>query len=191
MRSIASFVLTICCLLMSCGTMAQSKDSTVTPQVAYDTGSFVKIVSINISGNKKTKGYIILRELPFKTGDSLTFSSIDKTLKQAHDQVYNITLFSDVSISPQFISASEVVINVVVKEKWYIYPTPQFQLVDRNFNEWIKVYHANLDRVVYGAKFVHYNFSGRRDQLRVYLPETYLSVILLLTATLRSPKVLP
>jgi hypothetical protein len=74
---------------------------------------------------------------------------------------------------PYFISATDISILVTVKEKWYIYPTPQFQLVDRNFNEWINRYNADLERVIYGAKFAHYNLSGRRDQLRIYLLNGY------------------
>ena len=58
-------------------------------------------------------------------------------------------------------------------ERWYLYPVPQFQLVDRNFNEWYKTYKASFDRVNYGLKFVHYNLSGRRDQLRIYLINGY------------------
>ncbi len=146
--------------------MLPSKDSTFRDSV-------VTINAINIVGNQKTKSYIILREIPFKTGDSLTFLNFTTNLKQAHDQVYNMTLFEDVIITPLFVSSSKVIITVVVKEKWYIYPTPQFQLVDRNLNEWIKVYNANLSRVIYGAKFAHYNFSGRRDQLRVYILNGY------------------
>ncbi len=66
-----------------------------------------------------------------------------------------------------------MVIEVSVKEKWYIYPAPQFQLVDRNLNEWINTYNADLERVIYGAKFSHYNLSGRRDQLRIFLLTGY------------------
>ncbi|MBK8495451.1 MAG: hypothetical protein IPL50_10795 [Chitinophagaceae bacterium] len=43
----------------------------------------------------------------------------------------------------------------------------------RNFNEWYKTYNASFDRVNYGLKFVHYNLSGRRDQLRVYFINGY------------------
>ena len=72
-------------------------------------------------------------------------------------------------LTPRFISGEEISVDVAVKERWYIYPTPQFQLSDRNFNEWVKRYNADLERVTYGMKFAHYNLSGRRDVLRVYL----------------------
>jgi len=167
-------VLLICCLLATgFGAAAQIKDSATLALLQQDTSAKVKVVTISISGNKKTKGYIILREMQFKEGDSLLTATLARNLQQAHDQVYNTTLFSDVAITPTFISPTQITISVVVKEKWYIYPTPQFQLVDRNVNEWIKIYNADLNRVIYGVKFAHYNFSGRRDQLRVYLLNGY------------------
>lgn len=134
---------------------------------------FFKVDSINITGNKKTKSYIILREMPFSIGDSIWSEDLNKKLIAAHDLIYNTTLFSEVIILHEVSSTNQLKIEVQVKEKWYIYPTPQFQLVDRNINEWINVYNANMNRVIYGAKFAHYNFSGRRDQLRVYLLNGY------------------
>ena len=90
-------------------------------------------------------------------------------LVQARNQVYNTNLFTEVKFDSIPQADSSLKINIVVKERWYIFPTPQFQLVDRSFNEWIKTYNADFNRVVYGLKFAHYNFSGRRDQLRIYL----------------------
>ncbi|MEP6711324.1 MAG: POTRA domain-containing protein [Ferruginibacter sp.] len=141
--------------------------------IPADSSSKLHIAAINVTGNKKTKTYIILKEIPFKSGDSITAGELYKNLLAAKQLVYNTSLFTEVKITPEFISAAEIKLNVTVKEKWYIYPTPQFQLVDRNFNEWLKVYNGSLDRVIYGAKFAHYNLSGRRDQLRIYLLNGY------------------
>ena len=62
---------------------------------------------------------------------------------------------------------------ITVKERWYFYPLPQFQPVDRNLNEWLVKYKADLTRVKYGVKFVDYNLSGRRDILKIYLLNGY------------------
>lgn len=131
------------------------------------------IASITVSGNKRTKTYIILHEMSIKAGDSLSISALFEKIQQSQALIYNTTLFSDVLVGPYFVTATDVNIQVVVREKWYIYPSPQFQLTDRSFNEWIKRYDADLDRVVYGVKFAHYNLSGRRDQLRLYLLNGY------------------
>ena len=138
-----------------------------------DSSVKLKVTAIHIIGNKKTKNYIIMREIPFKEGDSLIIAQLLDTLEQARYQVYNINLFSEVEVTPVIISAHEVAVNVKVREKWYIYPTPQFQLIDRNFNDWLKTFNADFNRVIYGVKFAHYNFSGRGDQLRIYLLNGY------------------
>jgi outer membrane protein assembly factor BamA len=126
------------------------------------------IKSITVKGNKKTRDYVIVREIQFKAGDSILTSVLTGELEKARRQVYNTTLFTDVKVAANVVSAYDISVDVEVKERWYIFPVPQFQLVDRNLNEWLKTYKADLNRVNYGLKFVHYNLSGRRDQLRMY-----------------------
>ena len=133
----------------------------------------VCIKDIRVKGAKKTKTYIILREMQFKKGDSLSITQLNEELKQARQQVYNTTLFTETIMEADISNGKDISITVTVKEKWYVYPVPQFQLVDRNFNVWAKTYKYSLDRVNYGLKFAHYNLSGRRDQLRIYLLNGY------------------
>jgi outer membrane protein assembly factor BamA len=141
--------------------------------VAEDTTSKLSISNIDIIGNKKTKDYIILREMLVKRGDSVLASRLYQVIEESRSLIYNTNLFSEVAIQPFITSARTMNLLVVVKERWYIFPTPQFKLVDRNFNEWVKEYNADLNRVIYGLKFAHYNFSGRGDQLRIFLLNGY------------------
>ena len=115
------------------------------------------IHQINISGNRRTKDYIILRQIQFKAGDSINIHTINEAFQLARQQVYNTTLFNEVKIELAMISAHDIDVNVAVKERWYLYPAPQFQPVDRNLNEWLVKYKGDLSRVNYGVKFVHYN----------------------------------
>ncbi|MDB5203232.1 MAG: hypothetical protein JWQ27_2641 [Ferruginibacter sp.] len=170
LQSLKLFFLVLCCIPAFC--IAQPQPPVV-QETTVDSVGKVVISAIHISGNKKTKAYIIEREMKLKKGDSVTLDQLIKSIEQSRQLIYNTTLFTEVTITPQNINPQEVIINVGVKEKWYIYPTPQFQLVDRNFNEWLKVYHADFNRVIYGAKFAHYNLSGRGDQLRIYLLNGY------------------
>ncbi len=142
-------------------------------KLLIDSTAKIFISSIMVTGNKRTKNYIIQREMRIKAGDSILASALFEKLKRSQELIYNTSLFTEVILEPEFISPTDMNIKVSVKEKWYIYPSPQFQLVDRNFNEWINTYHADLNRVIYGAKFAHYNLSGRRDQLRIYLLTGY------------------
>lgn len=131
------------------------------------------IRNIIITGNKKTKDYIILREMFLKPGDSVSTKKLNDALERDRRFIYNTTLFAEVTIVPVMITAYDFDINISVKEKWYIYPLPEFRLVDRSINEWIQKYKGDLSRVNYGIKFVHYNLSGRKDQLKIYLLNGY------------------
>ena len=148
-------------------------DTSFTTPVIKDSLTTVIISLIKVTGSKHTKDYIILREVPFKTGDTLKMYELPAIFKQAKNQVYNINLFTEVKFDSIPLPDSTLQVNISVKERWYIFPTPQFQLVDRSYKEWVKTYNADFNRVIYGLKFVHYNFSGRRDQLRVYLLNGY------------------
>ncbi|NDE10326.1 MAG: hypothetical protein EBZ95_07145, partial [Chitinophagia bacterium] len=123
----------------------------------------LQIHEIIIKGNKKTKGYIILREIQFKAGDSIGISSLSESFQLARQQVYNTALFHEVTVELSMISAFQINVIVTVKERWYIFPVPVLQPVDRSLNEWLVKYKGDLSRVNYGVKFEHYNFSGRKD----------------------------
>jgi hypothetical protein len=133
----------------------------------------VCIKDLTVTGTKQTKVYIVYREIQFKKGDSIVIADLYKELEQARFQVYNTTLFNEVKFELVVLDAANVHINVQVLERWYLFPFPHFKLIDRNFNEWYKTYHHSLSRVDYGIKFTHYNLSGRRDQLRIYLINGY------------------
>jgi len=133
----------------------------------------VYIKDLVVSGTKQTKAYIVYREIHFKKGDSLVIADLFKEMEQARFQVYNTTLFNEVKFELTALDTANVTIHVQVQERWYLYPVPQFKWIDRNFNEWYRTYNASLARVNYGIKFVHYNLSGRRDQLRIYFINGY------------------
>jgi outer membrane protein assembly factor BamA len=129
--------------------------------------SKLRVSNIEIIGNKKTKDYIILREMQIKPGDSVIIKNLSQELERSREFIYNTTLFVWVKITPRLVDAYDFDIIIEVKERWYIFPIPYFELADRSFNEWLKKYNADFDRVSYGIKFSHFNISGRKDQLSV------------------------
>jgi len=139
---------------------------------ANDT-SLVLIADISVHGNKKTKPYIIEREIPFKQGQYLRYSDLEKMLVLAKQQVTNTALFTTVSAYVAHRENDLVFINIDVKERWYLFPLPYFKLVDRNFNQWWVEQKANLNRTNYGIKFMQNNVSGRNDKLAVNLIAGY------------------
>ena len=150
-------------------TLAKKNNSTT----IFNDSTLIKIASIKIMGNRHTKDYIILREIQFKEGSFLQKNKLAENFKQARTQVYNTNLFIEVNMDSTFIADNTIQVNVEVKERWYIFPAPQFSLIDRSYKEWIKTFNADFNRVVYGLNFKHYNFSGRRDQLGITILNGY------------------
>lgn len=130
------------------------------------------IGEIFISGDKKTKSYIIERELPFKAGDSVALNELVNKFEIARRQLINTRLFNDVVVSLKSFKGYMVEVQIDVKERWYLFPIPYFKLVDRNLSEWAKQDY-NLQRANYGAKLSYYNFSGRNDKLKAYFITGY------------------
>jgi outer membrane protein assembly factor BamA len=127
----------------------------------------MQVKNILISGNTKTKRFVILREMQIKEGDSVVVENLTAELEKAKVFIYNTTLFSEVEVYPLLLNPNELEIMISVKEKWYLLPIPHIELADRSFNEWVKTHHADFKRVSYGIRFINQNFSGRRDELTV------------------------
>ena len=137
--------------------------------------SFV-IGNIIIEGNKKTKPFIITRELPFREGDSVNLAQLVDGFEVARSQLMNTTLFVDVIVALKSFRGYEVDILIDVKERWYIFPVPYVKPVDRNLAEWVKQ-GFGVDRLNYGFKFTYNNFTGRNDKLRIWLITGYTKQI--------------
>ncbi|HEY1202811.1 MAG TPA: POTRA domain-containing protein [Niastella sp.] len=127
---------------------------------------------IIIEGNKRTKPYIIERELPFKRGDFINLPELVKGFEISRQQLMNTTLFNEVIISLKSFRGYMVDILIQVKERWYIFPIPYLKPVDRNLNEWAKQGYS-VDRINYGFKFTYNNFTGRNDKLKLWLITGY------------------
>src|SRR4028118_396293 len=57
------------------------------------------ISDIVITGDRKTKSYIIQREIPFKTGDSVTLTALVGKFDIARRQLMNTRLFNEATVS--------------------------------------------------------------------------------------------
>ncbi len=143
---------------------------------AFDTSvksPLVLIADIAIVGNKKTKPYIIDREIPFKQGDYIQKKDLETRLVLARQQIINTSLFVDVEVYVSSQAGELVFITVAVKERWYLFPLPYFKLIDRNFNQWWVKENHSFKRVNYGLKFMQNNVSGRNDMLNIFLISGY------------------
>ncbi len=109
----------------------------------------ITIDRVIVIGNVRTKKWIILRELEFRPGETVS----KKNLNLARKRIENLYLFNRV----RFVflkDDKETVLKIVVTERWYIFPIPIL-----NFNE------HSFSKISYGGGLVHYNFRGRAEKL--------------------------
>jgi outer membrane protein assembly factor BamA len=128
--------------------------------------------NIIITGNKKTKTQIILREIPFKSGDHYLLQDLVKKFELARRQLMNTSLFNEVVVALKSFDGFDVDVLVELRERWYLFPLPYLKTVD-NLDRWVNQYHLRLDRVNYGIKLMYKNPTGRNDNLNVKLMNGY------------------
>ena len=165
MEAQSSKILVIKCLfllLLATPIFAQQPDSAITAP------HFSHIENITITGNRKTKARIILRELEFAVGDSLVTTEVPATLARNRLRLMNTGLFSSAEIDTLPAKRpGQLYVRITVVETWYIYPVPLFELADRNFNVWWKEFNRSLRRVNYGLDLSYLNLTGHADALKV------------------------
>jgi outer membrane protein assembly factor BamA len=143
----------------------------VTDSAVINNSPFI-VGEIVVAGNRKTKDYIIQRELTFKEGDSIYLPDLVKQFQRSKELLINTKLFNEVVISLKSFRGYVVDVSVDVKERWYIFPIPYLKPVDRNLSVWAdKGY--KLDRINYGLKFYYNNFTGRNDKVKLWIVTGY------------------
>jgi outer membrane protein assembly factor BamA len=150
-------------------TEENAADTTVNPSTEF----LYVVGDIVITGNKKTKQHIILREIPFKTGEEYTLAALVKKFEDARRQLMNTALFHNVTVAAKSFEGNKIHVTVSMKERWYLFPLPYLKPVDRNLNQWIVEQNASLSRVNYGAKLLYANATGRNDKLKVLFGNGY------------------
>ncbi len=142
--------------------------------VATDSANHPVLVrAINFFGNKKTKQFIIEREIAFETGIFYDSKHLQKLIRQTREQLMNTALFVTVDMAVDTLLENEIDVSINVHERWYLFPLPHFKIVDRNINVWINDYKASLDRTELGAKIIHNNLSGRNDKMNLFFVGGY------------------
>ena len=127
--------------------------------------SLVTVDKILVLGNRVTKLRIILRELSVQGDTTLTFGDLRAAIVRDQQKLFNTRLFLSATIEVLPVEGSYVDLIVRVSERWYTVPAPFFQLADRNFNVWFTSQHRDWSRVVYGLRFIRYNFRGLNQRL--------------------------
>jgi outer membrane protein assembly factor BamA len=125
----------------------------------------LRIAGIAMNGNRVTRERIILRELTVHEGDTLAAERLYEKLERSRQNLVNTGLFNTVSVLPLFIGNGEVIVEVTVNERWYLWPAFVFDLADPNFNTWWLT--KDLSRVNYGFYLYRYNFRGQNETVYI------------------------
>jgi len=132
--------------------------------------AYIRVDTIVLEGNRKTRPSLILRELEFAAGDTLALATLAETLERNRLRVMNTGLFSNSTIALEPVEPGDrLAVRLVLTEAWYIFPIPLFELADRNFNVWWTDFDRSLKRVNYGISWAHLNLSGRADVMKLNL----------------------
>ena len=136
----------------------------------YIKASDICISEIRISGNKQTKDFTILRELPFRTGDIMPEDKLIHQLQVATEHLNNTSLFNyvDIDYIPDSLEREDCLSCIViirVEERWYYWPQVSLKLEDRNLSNWI--HEKNFNRITIGWGLRVYNVFGMRHKFTV------------------------
>lgn len=174
----------VLCLLSLCSALASESTLSGTyaiPVTAADTikrpvkgrmpgdsvGHPLQINRILIVGNRVTKEQIILRELTFKAGDVVNSAELPIIIDLDRKKLINTRLFNTVEIKVLDFANGTIDLLIDLNERWYTFPSPIFELADRNFNEWWETYNHDFSRVNYGLRLYQFNMRGRNETLRL------------------------
>lgn len=139
---------------------------------SVDSSAFYKISGIKIEGNRKTKTKIITRELTKKPNDTIALKDVGYFLKRSQQNIFNTQLFIYDTIYPSIDHNNKTIsVNISVRERWYVFPIPVFEIQDRNFNSWWQT--KDLFRINYGFALAHENFTGVKDKFVLLFQRGY------------------
>ncbi|MDD2634656.1 MAG: POTRA domain-containing protein [Bacteroidales bacterium] len=122
-----------------------------------------KQISVSLIGNDKTKAYIILREIGFSNGDSLSINEIQNLVNESVANLNRLRLFNFIDVET-IETQDEIIVKYNLQERWYYWGYPILEHSERNLSTFI--HYRDLSRINYGAAFDWFNFRGKNEVLR-------------------------
>lgn len=132
---------------------------------AQEQTTYLKVRKINFSNNKKTRPYVMLREMSFNEGDSIPGDKLDSILLANRLQIFNLGIFNDIQVNIKNWEEDSLDLIIKVYEKFPLSPGIILQFADRNAAEWWRKYNHDFKRLQYGLILNYNNVSGRNDKL--------------------------
>lgn len=119
--------------------------------------------TIHITGNKKTRRSIILREMSVSEGDSVYKDELEALLVLNQKRIFNLSIFIEVLVHADTVQKGIMDLKISVREQWYILPEVTFRLADRNFNVWWVEQNRDIRRANIGLSLKNRNFRGNLE----------------------------
>ena len=116
---------------------------------ALDEGVLGIVDTVIVTGNEKTKEYVILDEMTLKAGAPVTVEAIEFDRKR----IYSLGLFTSVDIVFDTLGTQKKLL-VDVREQWYMIPFPILGFRD-----------GDPKKPYYGAGLLYNNFRGRNQKV--------------------------
>lgn len=138
------------------------------PTEAVAPPDYVTIDTITISGNKRTRAEVVLRELDLHPGDTIPLDELDWRIVRNEFKLMNTGLFTRAQIifSHWEGRTNRIALHIELLESIFVTPFPILEIADRNFNVWWETYNHSLRRLNFGVRFHHTNLTGRKDPLK-------------------------
>ena len=114
---------------------------------AQDEVHYLKLRHVIIEGNKKTKPFVILREMTIHENDSFAAKDMDAVLLQNRLNIFNLRLFNAVDVNIKNWDDDSLDLVIKVHERWVIVPLPIIKFADRNVTEWWRQYNHDFKRL--------------------------------------------
>ncbi len=177
--------------ILSSPGLAQNKDGSVTLPESFPHQEII-ISAYDLTGNKLTKDWYIIRELDFRIGDTLSTqqqgNKVDFNQKRfiagdsselrlrmgySRENIINTNLFLTVNLSVEQIESDQyrLLIDVTERHYWWLFPVAKLNAP--NFNEWLR--DPDIKDVSMGLFFSHNNLFGISHQTSLvgYLGKSY------------------
>ena len=129
--------------------------------------TYIIIDTIQLSGNKKTKAVIIIRELDFKIGDTVFIKTLEDRINHTKNRLFNTGLFLETDIEIIGTDAIHKIMVVELEERFFTIIIPIVGLADRNFNEWWVQRNHDLNRLDIGIYLLQKNMRGRNETMKI------------------------
>jgi outer membrane protein assembly factor BamA len=138
-------ILILLALFLPAAPAARGQDTSLPP-----TNEMLGVIdTIIISGNERTKDYVILDEMTLKPDSALTLKAVEFD----RNRIYSLGLFTRVDMFYDSLDGTRF-LNVDVGERWYLIPVPLFGFRD-----------GDTKKPFYGAGLLHNNVGGRNQKL--------------------------